>query len=63
MIDGDLEVVTARIDGSDRWRLTKRKGDELVASWSLDGRWIVYSAGVDGNIDLYLRAEGGDPER
>lgn len=63
-IDGDWELVTARRDGSDLRRLTRRAGDDHVPAWSPDGKSVVYTADVDGNQDVWqLDAGGGIPRR
>ena len=59
LFDGDWEVVTVRTDGSDLRRITRRVGEDEVPSWTPDGKGLVYSAKVDGNLDLY-RIDLGD---
>jgi TolB protein len=56
------EFMTVRPDGANLKQLTRLKDGTLVlsASYSPDGRWIVYAGGgLSGNADLYLmRADG-----
>src|SRR5262249_20731273 len=39
LFDGDWEVVTVRIDGSDLRRLTNRPGRDSLSTWSPDGKF------------------------
>jgi Tol biopolymer transport system component len=64
LFDGDWEVVTVRTDGSDLRRITRRVGEDEVPSWTPDGKGLVYSAKVDGNLDLYrIDLGNGAPRR
>jgi Tol biopolymer transport system component len=63
-----MDVFTMRSDGSDVRKVTDSVGYSGTASWSPDGRWIVYSAdrGVyPGSQGIYLiRSDGsGSPRR
>jgi Tol biopolymer transport system component len=41
-------------------QLTSEPGVELYPSLSPDGKWIVYAGDQSGNLDIYLRAVGGE---
>jgi tricorn protease len=60
--EGDLW--TANLDGRDVRRITTHPGDEILARFSPDGRWIAFAGDYDGNRDLFvIPAEGGEPRR
>jgi Tol biopolymer transport system component len=40
-------------------QLTVQSGPEHFPSLSPDGRWIVYTSGASGNLDIYLQSVGG----
>jgi eukaryotic-like serine/threonine-protein kinase len=40
-------------------RLTVEAGAEQFPGFSPDGKWIVYAGEASGNVDIYLRAMGG----
>jgi serine/threonine protein kinase len=42
--DGNSEIYTMNLDGSDQQRLTERPGDDWHPSWSSDGRQIVFQS-------------------
>jgi TolB protein len=63
---GQWDLWLADPDGSDRRRITEGAGDKTDASFSPDGRWVVFSADSldsEGADICLLRAGGGDPER
>lgn len=47
------EVYIAHPDGSGIRRLTFNTAYEAETSFSPDGRWILYTSNVDGNLELY----------
>ena len=63
LFDGDWEIATARTDGTDVRRLTRRVGRDALPAWSPDGRTIVYAAEAEGGFDLYQIAVGGGEAR
>ena len=59
---GDL--YTASATGQNVKRLTSFPGEELLAKFSPDGRWIAFTAEFEGNKDVYVMpAGGGTPRR
>ncbi len=60
--EGDLWV--ASLDGGEARRLTSHPGDEVMAHFSPDGKWIAFAGSYDGNEDLFVvPVEGGMPKR
>ncbi len=58
------DLWVANIDGSNPRRLTSDAGAESGPFFSPDGKLIAFSAGYDGNTDIYTVAtEGGIPQR
>jgi TolB protein len=62
----DWDLYTMAADGTDLRRVTDAPSSDTDASWSPDGRWIVYSTNYGGlsqpNI-FVVSAEGGEPIR
>lgn len=59
---GDLWI--ANRDGSQPRRLAGHAAGEFAPRFSPDGQWIAFSAGYDGNTDVYvIAAAGGQPRR
>ncbi|WP_377155628.1 PDZ domain-containing protein [Roseateles sp. UC29_93] len=59
---GDLWI--ANRDGSQPRRLAGHAAAEFAPRFSPDGQWIAFSAGYDGNTDVYvIAASGGQPRR
>lgn len=60
----NLEIYTARSDGSDTRRLTRNDDYDAEATVSPDGRRIVFTSTRDGDIELYtMRVDGTDVRR
>ncbi len=57
--DGSLEIYVMNDDGSEPRRLTVNGVDDLVGSWSPDGRQIAFSSGGAGRFDLVLMNDDG----
>ena len=58
------QIYLANADGSGQYQLTA--GDESCSSpsWSPDGRWIAFSSGRSGKVNLWrIRVDGGEAER
>lgn len=49
----EADIWVVRPDGSGRVRLTDEPGDDRAASWSPDGRRLVFDSTRDGNTELY----------
>jgi Tol biopolymer transport system component len=60
----NLEIYTARPDGSDLRRLTRNDAYDAEATVSPDGRRIVFTSTRDGDIELYtMKTDGSDVRR
>lgn len=60
----NLEIYTARADGSDLRRLTHAGGYNAEATVSPDGKRIVFTSTRDGDIELYtMNVDGSDVRR
>jgi len=60
----NLEIHTARPDGSDLRRLTRNDAYDAEATVSPDGARIVFTSTRDGDIELYtMRVDGSDVRR
>jgi Tol biopolymer transport system component len=62
--DSHTHVWIIDADGGTSRRLTPEAGDQVVPTWSYDGRWIYYSWWQEDTRDIWrMPAEGGAPER
>jgi Tol biopolymer transport system component len=60
----NLEIYTARLDGSDLQRLTRNEAYDAEATVSPDGRRIVFTSTRDGDIELYtMNVDGRELRR
>jgi len=60
----DTDIFIAAADGSGARRLASDPALDYNASFSPDGRWIVFTSHRSGSADLYrIRADGSDLER
>jgi TolB protein len=60
----NLEIYTARPDGSDLQRLTRNDAYDAEATVSPDGRRIVFTSTRDGDLELYtMNVDGSDLRR
>lgn len=58
------DIWTAKADGSDRRPLVASPGYDAEGTVSRDGKWMVYTAKRDGDIDLYkIRLDGTGDQR
>ena len=59
-----FDIFTARPDGSDLKRLTDNPGYDAEATFSPDGKTIIFTSQRDGDLDLYtMRPDGSDVKR
>ncbi len=49
--DGDYEIYTIRVDGTDLKRLTRSPGNDAHSAWSPDGKWIAFASARTGFKD------------
>ena len=61
--DGDWEIYSMKIDGSNQTRLTKSKGRDAHPFWSRDGKKIVFQSPRNGkndrDVDIYTMDSDG----
>lgn len=58
------DIYSIEIDGSNLTNLTNNRANDIVPSWSPDGRKIAFSSNRDGNWELYLMDfDGSDLKR
>jgi Tol biopolymer transport system component len=62
--DGDLDIYTMNVDGTEVRRLTDTLGYDGGPFFSPDSNWIVYRAHHPNEMDLYvMRADGSNQQR
>ena len=63
--DGGWEIFVSNPDGGKRRNVTNNKGiNDWGASWSPDGKKIVYCSGMDDQYEIYvIDADGSNPAR
>lgn len=63
--DGDWDVYTMNLDGSDLQNLTRNEVfEDGYPCWSPDGRELAFFSDRDGNFEIYvMRADGSEPRR
>jgi len=49
--DGDYEIFTVNIDGTDVRQLTNQPGNDAHCAWSPDGEWIAFTSARGGFKD------------
>jgi len=60
--EGDLWKVSSK--GGNAVRLTSHAAEEIEAAISPDGKWIAFSAGYEGPVEVYVMpVDGGLPKR
>jgi TolB protein len=60
--DGDFEIYSAALDGSDLRQLTDDPGIDQLPRWSPDGSHIAYISSRGGEFDIYVAgADGSAP--
>jgi Tol biopolymer transport system component len=62
--DGNPEIYSANIDGSEISRLTDNTVLDEWPQWSNDGQFIAYASGVEGDKDLWvMRSDGSNKKQ
>jgi TolB protein len=61
--DPEMDIFSARPDGSDLVRLTAAKGYDAECSYSPDGRQILFVSDRDGDPDIYVMDADGENVR
>jgi len=62
--DGDVDIFTCNIDGTDEQQVTFTTSNERTPIWSPDGSQIAFTSDRDGNAELYVMdADGANPYR
>ena len=57
--DGNLEIYSMNVDGTDLQRLTSNVAADHSADWSPDGSQIAFMGNRDGDYELYtMNADG-----
>jgi Tol biopolymer transport system component len=59
----EYNLYTVRPDGSGLHQLTSEPGEEGVAGWSRDGRFLAYGRDPDAHPGIWIIPRGGGPER
>jgi TolB protein len=59
--DGNWEIYTARIDGSDLRRLTANPGTDSAPCWSPNGAQIAFTSDRTGTNQIYVMSADGGP--
>jgi Tol biopolymer transport system component len=57
--DGDLEVITAAVDGTDERQLTHNRAPDYEPAWSPDGTRILFVSERDGDSEIYVMRPDG----
>jgi TolB protein len=52
--DGDYEIYSIRVDGTDLRRLTRSQGIDAHPAWSPDGEWIAFASARMAPLDELL---------
>ena len=62
--DEHMNIFQADLDGSNLLPLTETHYYDAEASYSADGKQIVFTSNRDGDLEIYvMRADGGNPRR
>ena len=61
--DGDLELYVSDIESGKTRQLTNNDLDDSQASWSPDGKWIVYTGRVGADLEIFMISSNGKNSR
>lgn len=63
-LDGQTEIFTVLVDGSERKQLTYNRYDDLMPAWSQTGEKIIFVSYAYGNAEiLYMSGDGSEQKR
>ena len=60
--NGHVDIWTIGVDGSGLRQVTHDPADDIVPSWSRDGRFIYFSSNRTGRLEIWRAAAGGGAE-
>jgi Tol biopolymer transport system component/DNA-binding winged helix-turn-helix (wHTH) protein len=61
-LDGSGDIFVLDVADGVHRRLTSHHGDDIVPSWSRDGRWVNFASNRTGRYEVWRTpADGGDP--
>jgi Tol biopolymer transport system component len=61
--NGNWDVYTMAIDGSDVRQITTDPANDLAPAWSPDGTQLAYESNQDGNVEIYIISASGGAAR
>ena len=61
--DGDLELYVSDLVSGKTRQLTNNDLDDNQASWSPDGKWIVYTGRVGADLEVFMISSSGKNSR
>jgi TolB protein len=59
--NGNWDVYTMAIDGSDIRQVTDDPANDLAPAWSPDGTQLAFESNQDGNVEIYIVSASGGP--